>query len=416
MPSPKVLEGKPLKRIELKVHSKNSKARLRASRTGGINGAYHPVKGITFNTKYGIRASKTFRGVTLGFQGGKAVFRGRWSSKNGLLNTNLSRSGLSFSTKSNYGTYNWTRPNYSSFKFAGIQIRGKKASGLAFIFALITLIPVIIKLVFNTLIFAFNLISFLCKLIPPAISLVLNIIILLWNILIRVSLFIFNTSLFIAWDLPRQIVNLAIGNSYFDLEEEAITDANIEKDHLISKIAELEKKHEEVEHEREPDQNIDKNSDFDSSSQINILEAENKFEKKSSIILARIAEIDDELQKINDESTIVLFDNKPAIQAQIMALESNIKDRQAPESGPMVIISAIAFLFGITLLLVPFSILVSFFANASEFINMETSGLVFIILIGSILGVLGWYATKPGIKLIKNYQDKKNLRNLKENL
>ena len=33
--------GKTSKRIELKVHSKNSKARLRASRTGGINGAYH---------------------------------------------------------------------------------------------------------------------------------------------------------------------------------------------------------------------------------------------------------------------------------------------------------------------------------------------------------------------------------------
>ena len=41
---------------------------------------------------------------------------------------------------------------------------------------------------------------------------------------------------------------------------------------------------------------------------------------------------------------------------------------------------------------------------------METSGLVFIILIGSILGMVRY---KAGIKLIKNYQDKKNLRNLK---
>ena len=47
----KIFEGKPLKRIELKAHSQNSKVRLRASRTGGINAAYHPVRGITLNTK-----------------------------------------------------------------------------------------------------------------------------------------------------------------------------------------------------------------------------------------------------------------------------------------------------------------------------------------------------------------------------
>ena len=38
-----IFKKKPFKRIELKVHSKDSKARIRASRTGGINAAIHPL-------------------------------------------------------------------------------------------------------------------------------------------------------------------------------------------------------------------------------------------------------------------------------------------------------------------------------------------------------------------------------------
>ena len=85
-----------------------------------MNAAVHPLRGLTFNTKYGMRVSKTFKGLTLGFQGGNTVVRGRWSSENGLLNLNLSKSGFSLSSKSKFGTLTF-QSNRSSFKFAGVQ-------------------------------------------------------------------------------------------------------------------------------------------------------------------------------------------------------------------------------------------------------------------------------------------------------
>ena len=124
----KIFKGNPLKRIEIKAGS--PKFRIRASRTSGLNAAIHPLRGLTFNTKHGLRVSKTFRGLTLGFQNGNSVIRGRWSSKNNLLNLNLSKSGFSLSSKSRYGTYNISNPNRSSFKYAGVQIRGKKAANV----------------------------------------------------------------------------------------------------------------------------------------------------------------------------------------------------------------------------------------------------------------------------------------------
>ena len=109
----KIFKKNPLTRLEVKAHSSNSKLRIRASRTSGINAAVHPLKGLTFNTKHGLRASKTFKGLTLGFQRGNSIVRGRWSSENGLLNLNLSKSGFTLSSKSKYGTYNISRPNRS---------------------------------------------------------------------------------------------------------------------------------------------------------------------------------------------------------------------------------------------------------------------------------------------------------------
>ena len=43
----KIFEKKLLKRVELKAHSKNSKFRVRASRTSGVNAAVHPLRGLT---------------------------------------------------------------------------------------------------------------------------------------------------------------------------------------------------------------------------------------------------------------------------------------------------------------------------------------------------------------------------------
>jgi len=199
----KIFDGKPLKRIEIKAGS--PKFRIRASRTGGVNAAVHPLKGLTFNTKHGLRVSKTFKGLTLGFQGGNTVVRGRWSTEDGLFNLNLSKSGFSLSGKSKFGTYNFKNPNRSSFKFAGVQLRGKNAKGLAFIF----LIPELIKFFFVSVItlikFIFFIIPLIINLIVFALKLLVNLIIILLRLVIILVMLIYELILFISIDLPKQI-------------------------------------------------------------------------------------------------------------------------------------------------------------------------------------------------------------------
>lgn len=140
-----IFKGRPLKRIEAKVHSDSSKIRIRASRTSGINASAKLSDNVTFNTKHGLRVSKTFNGLTVGVQNGKSILRGRWSTQNKLINLNLSKSGLSLSISGKFGTLNLKNPNRSSFKFGGIQIRGKKAVTPATIFAFMTLLYVTVK-------------------------------------------------------------------------------------------------------------------------------------------------------------------------------------------------------------------------------------------------------------------------------
>lgn len=144
----KIFKGKPLKRVEVKVHSDNSRVRLRASRTSGVNASIKLGKYASFNTKHGFRISRTIKGLTLGLRRGGAIIRGRWSNSNNLLNLNLSKSGFTISSSSRFGTYNWTKPNRSSFKLGGIQLRGKKAKDLAFLTSLIAIIFVLIKYIF----------------------------------------------------------------------------------------------------------------------------------------------------------------------------------------------------------------------------------------------------------------------------
>lgn len=191
-----VIGKEPMKRIEGKLQTPDKKFRLRLSRTGGLNAGWHPFRGVTFNSKHGLRVSKTFKGLTTGLQGGKLILRGRWSTSNGLLNTNLSKSGLSFSTKSRFGTYNWINPNRSSFKFAGIQIRGKKAAGPAFIFALFAILVGAVQAVVYLLKLALWLTEFIVRALWELIKLLARSSILLWFGFI-----------FIAWDLPSQIYN-----------------------------------------------------------------------------------------------------------------------------------------------------------------------------------------------------------------
>src|SRR6056300_608145 len=118
------------KRIEINwaIFSKKTRFRLARTTFPKPSLSWHPFRGFSLNTTHGARVSKTFKGVTLGFQNLSFVFRGRWSLSIFGLNLNASKSGFSFSQTNLLGTYNFSNPNRSSANILGIQIRGKKAA------------------------------------------------------------------------------------------------------------------------------------------------------------------------------------------------------------------------------------------------------------------------------------------------
>ena len=132
----------PQKRIEYK--GKN----VRVSRTGGLS-ATKTFKGdgysATINTSHGVRLHKRlFRGTRMGFQNGNFQFIGRYNS--GPFNFNISKTGVSTSLKNKRGSYNLLKPNYSSFKLGGIQVRGKNAATFQLIYMLIILCVNFVKI------------------------------------------------------------------------------------------------------------------------------------------------------------------------------------------------------------------------------------------------------------------------------
>lgn len=111
----------------------------RASRTGGVGarleGRAGPVN-LTANTSKGLRAStRIANGTRVALQNGRFQLIGRW--KAGPLGFNLSKTGVSASMKNSAGTFNFLKPQYSSFKFAGVQLRGKRAAQLQLIYVAI---------------------------------------------------------------------------------------------------------------------------------------------------------------------------------------------------------------------------------------------------------------------------------------
>ena len=136
------------KRFEFNWAVFSKKMRFRLARTTWRKPSlsWHPFRGFSLNTTHGARISKTFKGVTLGFQNLSFVFRGRWSSSLFGLNLNASKSGFSLSQTNLLGTYNFSNPNRSSANILWIQIRGKKAAPWALLGFLISLPIHIIKL------------------------------------------------------------------------------------------------------------------------------------------------------------------------------------------------------------------------------------------------------------------------------
>lgn len=111
----------------------------RASRTGGVavraEEKLGPVN-LTANSSKGLRAStRIANGTRVALQNCRFQLIGRWRS--GPLGFNLSKTGVSASVKNKAGTFNFLKPQYSSFKLGGIQLRGRKAAELQMIYMLI---------------------------------------------------------------------------------------------------------------------------------------------------------------------------------------------------------------------------------------------------------------------------------------
>jgi len=113
---------------------------IRVSRTGGVAARAQEKLGpvnVTVNTSKGARFStRVAKGARVAFQNSRFQLIGRWRS--GPLGVNLSKTGMSASIKNEAGTFNFIKPQYSSFKFAGIQVRGRKAAEMQAIFIAIS--------------------------------------------------------------------------------------------------------------------------------------------------------------------------------------------------------------------------------------------------------------------------------------
>lgn len=111
----------------------------RASRTGGVSVRAEKKLGpvnLTANSSKGARASiRIAHGTRAAWQNGRFQLIGRW--RTGPFGVNLSKTGVSASAKNKAGTFNFLKPQYSSFKFAGVQIRGKKAAYFQLVYMII---------------------------------------------------------------------------------------------------------------------------------------------------------------------------------------------------------------------------------------------------------------------------------------
>lgn len=115
---------------------------LRASRTGGVSlRAQTKAAGLnlTANSRHGVRVSRSVgKNTQMALQNGRFILRGRYGS--GATKANLSKSGITFSTRNQLGSFNWVKPNRSSAKVFGVQVRGKNAATAHLFFMLFTVL------------------------------------------------------------------------------------------------------------------------------------------------------------------------------------------------------------------------------------------------------------------------------------
>jgi len=129
----------------------------RASRTGGVAVRAEKKIGsvnVTANSSKGVRAStRIANGTRVALQNGRVQLIGRWRA--GPFGFNLSKTGVSASIKNKAGTFNFLKPQYSSFKLAGVQLRGKKAAQLQVIYMLIMAAVFLVAVIARASVFVF---------------------------------------------------------------------------------------------------------------------------------------------------------------------------------------------------------------------------------------------------------------------
>jgi hypothetical protein len=129
---------------------------IRASRTGGLAARAQTRLGpvnATANTSTGVRLSaRVAKGTHVALQRGRFRMQGRWNA--GPFGFNLSKSGVSASLRTQTGTFNFLKPRYSSFKLAGLQVRGKNAAYLQLATLAIAGLVLALVLAFRLLVFA----------------------------------------------------------------------------------------------------------------------------------------------------------------------------------------------------------------------------------------------------------------------
>lgn len=128
---------------------------VRASRTGGVAARVEKKIGpvnATASTSKGLRLStRLARGTHMALQRGRLRLIGRWNA--GPLGFNVSKSGASASLKTKTGTLNFIKPQYSSFKLAGVQVRGRKAAYAQIIVMLMMVAGWLAVLTFRLIVF-----------------------------------------------------------------------------------------------------------------------------------------------------------------------------------------------------------------------------------------------------------------------
>ena len=367
----KIFSGKPLKRAEVKVHSDDSKVRVRASRTAGVNAAYHPLRGLTLSTKYGVRASKTFKGLTLGVQGGNTVVRGRWSTKNQLLNLNLSKSGFSLSSKSKYGTYNFTNPNRSSFKFGGIQLRGKKAAGPALFFTILTWISYLLSVLFNLLTFFFKISIYLIRLTIAFIPTLIDLVYLLVNIMLYFTI-----------DLPKQLYNIFTKTNKFHTD----VDGYIE-------CAKTQEESLEIKSKIDNEIICEKNS----AKKVKLIKVEKSLDMQ-------IKKLDEQLYKLKQEKEEEIFFEIEKLKSDINNLEKYKDISRVKRLGFYLMLGS-----GYSIFLFPLLFMMTVIFDPSWLVEEGIAAGFILTLISIIFTYAGILLTRPGRRVLK-------LKALKDNL